>query len=139
MELTPVASRSLDVYKIIRLGEPGTVLELPVPQFDELPGWGAVYEFWSINHWRPLVNGYSGYYPQSFLRTLDELRNFPDDRSIASLERLNVRYIVVHRALYQRARYERLLVEMGNRRELRPGGRYGDPIDQADLFELRER
>jgi hypothetical protein len=138
MNLTPIADQSLDVYKILRTGEPGVLLELPVAPLDQLPGWGAVYALWSINHWRPIVNGYSGYYPPSYLQTLGDLRTFPDDISIARLERLKVRYIVVHRAFYERETYDRLIVEMGHRPELRPGGRYADPIDQADLFELSE-
>ena len=51
---------------------------------DRLPGHEAVYQFWSANHWRPLVNGYSGYYPQTYFDTLFAMVRFPDDESTAA-------------------------------------------------------
>ena len=61
---------------------------------------------------------------------------FPDDESLARLKALNVRYVVVHRALYKADRYTALLLQIGNRPELRSFGRYDDPIGDAQLFVL---
>jgi hypothetical protein len=111
---------------------PGVVLELPVPQFDP---W---YEYWSATHWHPLVNGYSGYISQSYAATVDLLATFPDDRSMARLRALNVRYIVVHRAFYEpREGYAKVLLQMGSRRDLVPLGHFRDWIDDTTIFEMR--
>ena len=108
-----------------------------MPHADTLPAWDGVYETWSINHWHPLVNGYSGYYPPGYIRTLELMRTFPDDESIARLRALNVRFIVVHRAFYEVAAYASLLDRMANRREFKSDGHYRDPVNEAQLFELR--
>ena len=44
----------------------------------------------------PIVNGYSGFYPASYLGRLEDLAAFPDERSIQSAARDGVRYLVVH-------------------------------------------
>src|SRR5262249_9786554 len=56
------------IYKVIRGAEPGVVLELPLPRLDRLPGQEPMYQIWSMQHWNPLVNGYSGYYPPDYVR-----------------------------------------------------------------------
>jgi hypothetical protein len=48
----------------------------------------------------PLLNGYSGFYPRSYLLRLVRLEKFPDEASVASLRRENVKYIVVHQDGY---------------------------------------
>ena len=137
MFLVHVADDPPDVYKVIRAIGPGVVAELPLPRTDGLPGWDAVYESWSVNHWHPLVNGYSGYYPPGYIRTLELMRTFPDGESIARLRALNVRFIVVHRAFYDTAAYASLLDRMANRPEFKSDWHYRDPVNEAQLFELR--
>jgi hypothetical protein len=130
--LTAVQSNTPDVYRVLSSKGPGVVLELPVPYFDP---W---YEYWSAAHWKPLVNGYSGYISQSYSRTIDSLAEFPDDQSLGRLKRLNVRYILVHRAFYKtRESYIDMVLRMGNRPELIPLGQFKDWIDDTALFEMR--
>lgn len=52
--------------------------------------------YFSTWHWKPLVTGYSGHYPQSFLLMLGRTEEFPDDRAVRELRRLDVRYVVLH-------------------------------------------
>jgi hypothetical protein len=124
------------IYRVIRSGGPGVVMELPVATPDQLPGWDVTYAFWSISHWHPLVNGYSGYYPRDYLRTLTSMRTFPDDASIARLKAHEVRYIVVHRSSYSPESYTQLMLRMAVRPELRSWGTYKDPVGNAELFVL---
>ena len=67
----------------------------------------------------PLLNGYSGFYPRSYLNRLARLRDFPDEETVASLRRENARYLIIHEDGYpQGARQhivERLLT-LGARR-----------------------
>lgn len=134
MPLSREDLRTSPIYQVIRSAGPGVVMELPVPTPDRLPGWDVTYAFWSISHWNPLVNGYSGYHPIDYLRTLSSMRTFPDDASIARLQAHDVRYIVVHRAFYEPEPYTQLMLRMAVRPELRSWGTYKDPVGNAELF-----
>jgi hypothetical protein len=139
MTLTDVAydpPTAHNVYKTIRSIGPGAVLELPVPALNRLPGREVHYAFASIGHWYPLVNGYSGFYPREYFETISRIANFPDDRSLAQLKNIGVRYIVVHPAAYASGEYADLALRMANRPELRPYGRYPAQGANAELFLL---
>jgi MFS family permease len=125
-----------DVYKVIRSSGPGVIMELPVATPDRLPGWDASYAFWSISHWHPLVNGYSGYHPADYLNTLMAMRTFPDNASIARLQAHDVKYVVLHRAYYEPERYTQLVLKIAVRPELKAWGTYRDPVGTADVFVL---
>jgi hypothetical protein len=64
---------------------------------------------YSLAHFRPLVNGYSGFTPQSHQRLFRMLGRFPDDAGLAELERLGVRYAVFHRDRYTDREWDALL------------------------------
>lgn len=126
------------VYRLVNGLDAGAIVELPVPQLDRLPGFDPQYEFWSTTHWKPLVNGYSGYIPPAYVRTLARMKAFPDDSSIETLREAGARYIVVHESLYPTAEeLARVLVALGRRADVRPAGRYRDWSAWADVFELR--
>jgi len=125
-----------DAYKLLRRAEPGVVIELPLPQLDRLPGNEPMYEAWSLWHWKPLINGYSGYYPHDYIETVVRMQDFPDDKSVAQLRSHHVRYVVVHRALYDPDSYTRLMLSLAVRPELKPWGAYKDPVGTANIFEL---
>jgi len=60
----------------------------------------ARYVLNSTAHWKPLVNGYSGFVPAGYARIAEALRGFPDDMSRAELRRLGVTHVVVHLDAY---------------------------------------
>jgi hypothetical protein len=124
------------VYAAIQRVGPGPVLELPLPRLYALPGHEPVYMVWSIGHWHPLVNGYSGYYPPEFAQTVVRTEHFPDDQSIAQLRNIGVRYIVLHRVYYDAATYKALLEQVLQRKELTPLGFYNDYYSECALFLL---
>ena len=81
----------------------GPVVELPVPDPREehrAASLQSTYMLHSTVHWRPLVNGYSGFTPASHDLLFRHLVNFPDERSLDALEEIGVRYAVVHPDLY---------------------------------------
>ena len=125
-----------DVYKVIRGAEPGVVLELPMPDLDHLPGWDPYYQAWSLWHWRPLINGYSGYYPKDYLMTAMRMNVFPEEGTIDRLRAHQVRYVIVHRAFYDQERYAALMLRLAVRPEFKPWGAYKDSVGTADIFEL---
>ena len=61
----------------------------------------------STLHWRPMLNGYSGYYPQSYLRLLVDMRSFPDTKSLNVLRDRGATILVLHEYAETRIRYAR--------------------------------
>lgn len=131
-----VEAAPADLYKVLRQAEPGPIIEFPVPAPNALPGADPYFQAWSIWHWRPLLNGYSGFYAPHYLKALPVLATFPDARSIALLRSQGVRYVIVHRAFYEKGSYTPLALRIGNTPDLRLWGVYKDPIGQADVFEV---
>jgi hypothetical protein len=114
--------------------EPAPLIEFPLVDWDLT----AHYMYWSIHHWHPLVNGYSGYAPPDYEETRQLMRTFPDDDSLERLRALNVRRVVVHQSFYSAADYATLMAEVIRRPELAPVGRYRDWIGWAEIFELKK-
>src|SRR5262249_24419871 len=75
------------VHKLLARFPRGVVAEFPAPRADALPGDDAEYAYLTSWTWDPLVNGYSGVYPASYLARLDRLRDFPGDRSLQQIRR----------------------------------------------------
>lgn len=83
------------VYGILK-DEPGAVLlELPLFERGEFH-LNAPYMLNSTKHWRPIVNGYSGFLPRSYQVHVDSVRNFPDEKSLAYLRRIGVTHVAVN-------------------------------------------
>lgn len=122
------------LYAWLAQQPPGVVFEFPAPTPDRLPGDEARYAYMSTFHWKPLANGYSGYYPQSYLDRLTAVRNFPHPSAVNALRRDGVRYVVVHEQPAGEARPGVLhaLAEEG----LWPVGRFFDGRGPATVYHL---
>ncbi len=76
---------------------PGPVAHWPLPNPANIGiTWDPKYMYFSVHHWRPLLNGYSGYHPDSYLQFLRRTAAFPDPGAVAAMQRAGVRYLVVH-------------------------------------------
>jgi hypothetical protein len=133
MNLVDVPTAVPDLYKVLAKSPRSPLIEFPLVDWDLT----AHYMYWSIHHWHPLVNGYSGYAPPGYEETRALMRTFPDDESIARLRALNVRHIVVHQTFYKASQYAALMDDVIRRPELSPAGRYRDWIGWAEMFELK--
>jgi hypothetical protein len=78
----------------------GAVFEWPVPRVTGLGGTQAPrFMYFSARHWKPLVIGYSGHYPESYLELLERIRiYFPREDAIRYLRYRGVKYLIVHGA-----------------------------------------
>jgi hypothetical protein len=124
------------LYAFLARQPDGIVAEFPVPRVDLLPGHDARYIYMSIFHWKRLVNGYSGYYPPSYLARMERLATFPDAGSLAQLRADGVRYVIVHEGSYIRAGESAAIVTALAREGLKPMTRLHDGWAAATLFEL---
>jgi hypothetical protein len=74
----------------------GVLVELPLPRLGALPGDDPERQYYSTMHWMPLMNGYSGYYPQSYLSLLFYLQVFPRGGWVELLLNRGAEYIFIH-------------------------------------------
>jgi hypothetical protein len=137
LPLTSYPNTAPAIYRFLAAQPRGIVAEFPMPQPDTLPGYEAEYAYMSTFHWFPLVNGYSGTYPPSYLGRIARLRDFPGQPSIEQLRRDNVAYVIVHGDFYRRDEWPGVLAQL----ELQPGliqlGHFGDGHGEAFLYRLR--
>jgi hypothetical protein len=87
------------IYRQVQtLPRHAVLLELPMGDIS----WELRYMFASIGHWRPMVNGYSGYAPAGYLELVSRLRNPLRDPEEAwqRLAASTVTHVIVHRRAY---------------------------------------
>jgi hypothetical protein len=98
--LTSPRTSAAGVDRWLRQQPPSAIVELPLPSpdrpFDIVEG-RHMYD--SIFHWQRLANGYSGFWPRSYLELLEHMRTFPDHSSVDYLQHLGIRFVVVRSAL----------------------------------------
>jgi hypothetical protein len=117
MSFTP-PHRTPSLYKMFATeADANAVVELPFfsPSQFHL---NVHYMLHSTLHWRPLLNGYSGFLPQSYREHYQELRTFPDRRAIAALREWGVTHVVVHESAFVSEVGQERFEQIGETREL---------------------
>jgi hypothetical protein len=124
------------LYRMLARLPRGVVAEFPMPRPGSPPHHDARFAYMSTFHWMPLLNGYSGFYPPTYVRRLVRLEPFPDEETVASLKRESVRYVVVHEDGYpdgERPRIVEELLQLGLTRL----ADFDDGWNVATLMELK--
>jgi len=88
-----------EVYRYIaQLPLSAVVAELPLGE----PAFDVRYMFYSTNHWRPLVNGYSGGAPLQYALLTESLKDLASrpDRAWQALANSSATHVIVHEAFY---------------------------------------
>src|SRR5262249_42163709 len=93
MELMPDAGGS----------SPVPIVEIPV-----MVGGDQTYMYYSTFHRQRLLNGYSGFFPPSYLHLAGAMRGFPDERSMHALRSRGARYALLHGEFLERAEYDNI-------------------------------
>jgi hypothetical protein len=84
------------VYSLLA-DEPGRVVLAEVPFYPAHAVFeNAPYVLASTVHWRPLMNGYSGYTPATYRKYADSFWYFPRDFAIKAMKEAGVTHIMVH-------------------------------------------
>jgi hypothetical protein len=95
------------IYATIRHVPDAVVAELPFPSprsfFRNAP-----YILNSTAHWKPLLNGYTGFVPASYQRHAVALSTFPSAESVRALQDWGVTHVFVHLDRLDRAASESL-------------------------------
>ena len=91
-----------NLYSILAR-EPGRVVLVEQPFY---PPQGifenAEYVLNSTAHWRPLMNGYSGFMPQSYREYAETFWFFPREHAIQAMRRAGVTHVMVHPLRFRR-------------------------------------
>lgn len=82
---------------------PARIVELPV--FREDP----TYMYYSTFHWQTLLNGYSGFFPASYVSLYKETLLFPNAVALDDLRSRGARYVLVHGELMDPDEYRRTI------------------------------
>jgi hypothetical protein len=137
MRLHEVPTRPAQVHAWLA-GEPtGAVLELPLPSVREWPRQDVQYQYFSTFHWQPLVNGYSGYMPDSYVRMLAAMQSFPSDVSVAWLRASKVRLVVLHEALWEQEAYRSTTEALAGHPAFLSRAVFGTSGSEVRVFEVR--
>jgi hypothetical protein len=89
------------------------LFEFPTSALDD-----PAYLYYSTFHWQSLINGYSGFFPPSYVRLVRGIQNFPDQPSMDAIKSHGVRYLVIHGEFLYGARYETLIPQLDRRPDL---------------------
>ena len=94
------------VYTLLR-DAPGPVVVAEQPFY---PRWAIFlngpYVLNSTAYWRPLMNGYSGYTPDSYQKYADAFWYFPQEWAIQAMKDAGVTHVVVHPDAFRRDHQE---------------------------------
>lgn len=82
-------------------GRSAVLFEFPVHAQPDRFSENLPYMYFSIWHWTPMVNGYSGFNPRSYAEMLEGTAGFPGDASLAYLQRAGVTHVTLNCALWE--------------------------------------
>lgn len=141
LDLSALSDRRPAVYAWLATQPDGVVCEYPVgPLQGRIGPQDPTYMYYSTRHWKPLVNGYSGFAPPSYGELLEKLRAFPGDEAIAYLRDRGVTYLLAHSPFYLRGNFDEDVRVLSARADLDALGRFpwrGGGVTAA--FKIRPR
>jgi len=108
-----------DLVRDVGDGPTSVIFEFPTGMMED-----PEYLYYSTFHWQNLVNGYSGFFPPSYVQIVNAVRDFPDDRSISAIKQRGTRYLVIHGEWLYGARYEELVAALDQRPDMKRVSRH---------------
>jgi hypothetical protein len=87
-------------------------------EYPSRPANDPTYLYYSTFHWQTLINGYSGFFPPSYVRLLRSIQFFPDETSMNAIKARGVRYLVIHGEFLYGDRYATLIPQLDRRPDL---------------------
>jgi hypothetical protein len=97
LSIRPVWKDPPAIYDALKYTPSVVIAEMPLLDSETA---NIPFMYFSVWHWIRLVNGYSGFIPNSYAEFHKGMVFFPDASSIATLRRLGVRYVTVNCGLH---------------------------------------
>jgi hypothetical protein len=95
-------------------GPTSVIFEFPTGAMED-----PEYLYYSTFHWQTLVNGYSGFFPPSYVKVVNGVKGFPDQASMNVIRAHGARYVVVHGEWLYGARYEEIVAALDRRPDVK--------------------
>lgn len=86
--------------------------------------------YFSLFHKKQMINGYSGFVPQSFHDAVEEMKYFPEERAISYLKRKKITHVIVHFWQYDEDQRTSLITKLS---QVVPSGQFKD-YDQDRIY-----
>ncbi len=96
LTLRPVWTEPPTIYSALK-GTPGAILA-ETPMLSDETG-NVPFMYFSLWHWSPMVNGYSGFIPKSYADLRKEMATFPSAEGVSALRRRGVTHVTINCAL----------------------------------------
>jgi hypothetical protein len=90
------AERISPVYRVVAELQDAVLAEFPFYQPSDFYR-NADYMLASTTHWKPLLNGYSGFMPERYRRMAEAMRTFPNPPTTDLLRAAGVTHVIIHR------------------------------------------
>ena len=100
LKLVPLWKRPPSLYASLGADSHAVLFEYPVHPHAHYFGENLPYMYFSTWHWTRMVNGYSGFAPQSYHDLAVASGGFPEGDSVAYLQRAGVTHVGLHCALW---------------------------------------
>jgi hypothetical protein len=129
--LLPTPVPSSPVFDQIARDPTAVVVHLPLPKPWALPGRDPYYVLLSIHHFRPLINGYSGFYPPDYRLALGRAAEPNAGRAFDAALALGATHILIHMEQCTREQLTAIEAAVLNDRRLAPPVRVdvaGEPV-----------
>lgn len=130
-------SEAPPLYAWLSQLQPTVLAHLPMPDPGRLPGADVSFQYFAQYHRHRLLNGYSGYYPPSYLRLLETMRAFPDPAALAALRDAGAALLLVHRQHYAPEAYAAVTSWLDARPEVVPMTSVRDEADEVRVYRVR--
>jgi len=133
-----IPERPAEVYQWLSTQPRSVVAEVPLARADELHSiYDGLYMFNSTWHWQPIVNGYSGFFPRTFIELAEQTAAFPDDRSIAYLKQRGVDLLVIHGSLMRPDEFGEMTAALLARPDVEATAQFEEPLGPDVVLRLR--
>jgi hypothetical protein len=91
-----IYTRTSPVYRVVAQLPEAVIAEFPFYRPSDFYR-NADYMLASTTHWKPLVNGYSGFMPESYRQMAEAMRAFPNPPTTDLLRGAGVTHVIIHR------------------------------------------
>lgn len=98
-----------DLLRDVAATSPAAIVEVPMIFAQDPHYQDPIYMYYSTFHWQRMVNGYSGFFPPSYLELAAFMRTFPDARSLRALRERDVRHALIHGERLSIEEYQQLI------------------------------
>jgi hypothetical protein len=133
-ELREMDKQTPAVYEWLSTAPGGPILEYPTDGLEGRIGpQDATYMYFSTAHWRPLLNGYSGFAPPRYRELLGELQAFPSRGSLDYLRGRGVRYLLLHERYYLRGGFDEDVEMLSHAAGLVPKATFQDHVTKRSV------